>query len=150
LLHPSIEVDSMAASSTSSSAPVRERHTGRGPRPEQDAPSGQGMGKLIQRAWRAFRDDEQGQRFRNHHRRLHEPGWRKLRILALFAAPLLLAAGVVMLFVPGPGLLFVLFGLALLAGESTALARRLDRAEPPVRRRFERVQRLWKRLRPRP
>jgi hypothetical protein len=125
--------------------PVRGRHTA-----EPAAAHRPSLGQLIRREWKDLRGDEPGQRFRHHHQRLHRPQYRKLRMLALFVGPLLAVGGVVMLFVPGPGLLFIVFGLALLGGQSRKLAGWLDRREPPVRRGFSRVRARWKKLRPRP
>jgi hypothetical protein len=57
----------------------------------------------------------------------------------------LLAGGVVLLFIPGPGLLLIVFGLAMVAGTSRTLAGLLDRAEPPARERATRAKRWWTR-----
>jgi len=56
---------------------------------------------------------------------------------------LLVVGGVVLLFVPGPGLLVVVFGLALLVGISAGLARALDRSEPVVRWWAARAKAWW-------
>ena len=69
---------------------------------------------------------------------------KAVRFGALALGALLVAGGIVMLFVPGPGLLVSVFGLALFAGHSRRLARALDRAEPPLRRRARAVKRWWK------
>jgi hypothetical protein len=53
---------------------------------------------------------------------------------------LLLAAGLAMLVLPGPGLLVGLLGAALIAGESLSVARLLDRLDVCVTA-------LWKRWR---
>ncbi len=58
---------------------------------------------------------------------------------------LLLAGGIAMLFIPGPGLLVMLFGLGLLGGQSQHLARALDRVEPAMRRIGRRLIGVWKR-----
>ncbi len=47
---------------------------------------------------------------------------------------MLIAAGIVMLFIPGPGLIALLFGFGLLGGQSKTIARGLDRVEPAMRR----------------
>jgi Putative transmembrane protein (PGPGW) len=133
------------ATSTSRVQPVRGRHTA-----EPAAAHRPSLGQLIRREWKDLRGDEPGQRFRHHYERLHRPQYRKLRMLALFVGPFLAVGGVVMLFIPGPGLLFIVFGLALLGGQSTKLAGWLDRGEPPVRRGFSRLRARWKKLRPRP
>jgi hypothetical protein len=53
--------------------------------------------------------------------------------------------GIALLFIPGPGLLVILFGMGLLGGQSKTLARGLDRVEPPVRRAGRRLVRGFKR-----
>jgi uncharacterized membrane protein HdeD (DUF308 family) len=58
----------------------------------------------------------------------------------LLGGVLLCLAGLVMLVAPGPGILILLIGGALMAQESVAVARVLDRAEL-------RIRRWWKRLR---
>ncbi len=133
------------ATSTSRVQPVRGRHTA-----EPAAADRPSLWQLVRREWKDLRGDKPGQRFRHHYERLHRPEYKKLRILALFVGPLLAVGGVVMLFVPGPGLLFLVFGLALLGGQSKKLAGWLDRGEPPVRRVLGRLRQRWKKLRPRP
>ena len=98
--------------------------------------------------WHAFRDDSPGQRFENHRKRMRRRG-KAVRIGALALGALLFLAGIAMLFLPGPGILFAVFGLALFAGQSRILADKLDRAEPPMRRRARAVKRKWEAL-PRP
>jgi len=64
----------------------------------------------------------------------------------VIAGIVLVAGGGVLLFIPGPGLLFIVFGLALIAGLSKPLARLLDRIEPPVRRKAIAARRKWRTL----
>lgn len=98
----------------------------------------------IQHEWRRFRHDPPGMRFRNHrHRMKRKPRW--LTIVRLVIGVALVAAGVVFLFLPGPGLVGIFFGVALLAGMSTGLARLLDRAEPWARARVDGARAWWRR-----
>jgi hypothetical protein len=97
----------------------------------------------LRRQWRDFRDDEPGRRFQNQQARARE-GSVAMRVGLLVAGVGLLAGGVVLLFVPGPGLLLLVFGAALVAGESMAVARLLDRAEPPLRRAAGRAAAWWR------
>jgi hypothetical protein len=55
-------------------------------------------------------------------------------MLTIVAGTLLLAVGLVMLVAPGPGILVVVLGGALLAEESQLIARFLDWAEVGIRR----------------
>lgn len=98
----------------------------------------------VKREWRRFKADPPGHRFQNQHVRMHD-GSRKLLVLQIVVGLLLLACGVVLLFVPGPGLVLIVFGLALVAGLSNRLARLCDRAEPSLRERGHRVHAWWKR-----
>ncbi|HET9351832.1 MAG TPA: PGPGW domain-containing protein, partial [Burkholderiales bacterium] len=67
-------------------------------------------------------------------------GWKRC---ALVCAGIALAlVGVFFMAVPGPGIPILVIGLALVAQESAAMARLLDRTEL-------RLRRLWKRVRKR-
>jgi len=54
--------------------------------------------------------------------------------LSIFGGALLIAAGLFMLVAPGPGILVLVIGCALVAGESQPIARFLDAAEVRIRR----------------
>lgn len=99
----------------------------------------------VKREWRAFKHDEPGTRFQHQHDRMQKHS-RAIRIAQAAAGTLLTLAGIVLLFIPGPGLLVMLFGLALLAGLSNALAKLLDRAEPPLRHQAKLMRRGWNHL----
>ena len=72
----------------------------------------------MRREWRLFRDDRVGHRFRDHQARLKN-GSLRMRAVSMLFGLVLLAAGVVLCFIPGPGLPVMIFGIALLAGESS-------------------------------
>jgi hypothetical protein len=93
--------------------------------------------------WRAFKDDAPGERFKHHYQRMRQTGTRAGAIARLGLGILLVLAGIVMLFVPGPGILVALFGLGLLGGESKWLASKLDRVEPAMRQGGKQVKRWW-------
>ncbi len=95
--------------------------------------------------WRRFRDDQPGRRFRHYRKRLHENGSRTLRVAGLAVGIVLVLAGIAMCFLPGPGAVTILLGLAMLGGESRRLAGWLDRLEPWLRRRAAAARRWWKR-----
>ena len=99
----------------------------------------------LKREWRDFRDDPPGKRFKNHRDRMQQRSrWHSVG--ALIAGVVLFAGGVVLLFMPGPGLLFIAFGLALIGSHSKRLSDQLDRVEPRIRVVIRRVRRHWKRL----
>ena len=108
---------------------------------------GENMGTLadVKRDWRAFKRDEPGHRFQHQHERLTRKSLG-LRVAMAIGGVLLLSLGVVLGFVPGPGLPLLVFGLALLAGLSGSLARTLDRAEPVLRDKAKQLGRGWHRL----
>jgi Putative transmembrane protein (PGPGW) len=127
--------------------PPQERHT------TASAPARareHSLGQLVAGEWKAVRADRAGRRFCNHYSRMREPGRASLRALALVVGPLLVAIGVVLLFIPGPGLIVIALGAAFLCGQSRKLARGLDRAEPRLHRAIARGRRTWQKLRPRP
>lgn len=95
--------------------------------------------------WRAFKHDEPGERFQRQHDRMQQCS-HGLRVAQAIAGGILTLAGIVLLFIPGPGLLVMLFGLALLVGLSSTLASLLDRAEPALRREAARMHRGWRAL----
>lgn len=65
------------------------------------------------------------------------PGlWRKLMLRLL--GVLLLAGGLVLLVLPGPGLLMLIAGLALLSADLPPLSAALDRGEMRLRRWWQR------------
>jgi hypothetical protein len=96
----------------------------------------------LKKNWRVFERAKPGTRFE----RLHEAreGSGASRIGATVLGIALIAGGVVLLFVPGPGLLLIAFGAGLLAQESLWLAKRLDRIELLLRRLYRRARSTWK------
>jgi uncharacterized membrane protein YbaN (DUF454 family) len=96
----------------------------------------------MKHEWRQFRHDEPGARFRNHRQRMQKKS-RKHAAVTLALGVLLLAAGVVLLFIPGPGLPLIVFGLALVATHSRRLSDHLDRLEPSLRHQGHRLAERW-------
>ena len=66
------------------------------------------------------------------------------RIAVLVAGLVLVVAGVVMLVLPGPGLLVIIAGLAVLATEFAWAEHLLDRAKEQAARTAERAKRSWR------
>jgi hypothetical protein len=92
--------------------------------------------------WRRLRTGQPGTRFQRQYRENRESrksGWQRWESVA--AAAGLILVGVVLLFVPGPGILFLALGGAALARESLAVARALDWLEIRGRRLVHRVGR---------
>jgi len=89
--------------------------------------------------WHQFRADAPGERFGHHYDRACHSS-KGARIARLVIGIALIAIGIALLVLPGPGLLVTLFGVALLSAQSKWLAHGLDRAEVWVRR-------VWRRFR---
>ena len=101
------------------------------------------MLQTLHKRWQELAREPPGQRFQNRFRQRDQNG--RGRALRLGAAVVLLAIGVVLLVVPGPGIIFLAAGAALLAEESEVAARLIDRAELSVRKLAATVVKLWKR-----
>jgi hypothetical protein len=86
--------------------------------------------------WRAFKRDEPGDRFANHHDRMKRASWA-FRIAATLFGTLLLLAGTPLL----------VFGLGLLSAHWRWFAEKLDRAEPRFRAWYQRQKQRLKRRR---
>jgi hypothetical protein len=97
------------------------------------------MASSLAAEWRRFRADSPGERFCNHHQRAKQAPKAK-RVVRLLIGIVLVAAGIVLCFIPGPGLLVMVFGFALLSGMLPSVARTLDRVEVWLRRRLGRTR----------
>jgi len=96
----------------------------------------------LKQEWKGFAEAKPGERFRAHQATLAQKSRVALIGRAAFGV-LLFAAGVVMLFAPGPGLLVMVFGFALAAGQSHWVAARLDRGEVAGRAAWGKLKRRW-------
>jgi Putative transmembrane protein (PGPGW) len=93
--------------------------------------------------WKTFEKAPPGERFVRLRRAQNEiGGWTGIALALLGAV--LVAAGVVFLFVPGPGTVLIAFGAALLAPRSLWLANRLDDLEVLLRRLALKAVRFWR------
>lgn len=102
------------------------------------------MGALAdaKHEWRHFSSDAPGTRFVNHRERMRgRSRWHS--VLASGLGLVLLATGFVLLFMPGPGLVLIGFGIALFASHSHHLATQLDRAEPRLRHLVHHMKGRW-------
>ena len=89
---------------------------------------------------RRFVATPSGSRFRVHHERLEQRPNLMRTMLVVGGGLILLALGLIMLVLPGPGLLVAAIGLALIAGESMWVARLLDRLDLF----FTKIWRRWR------
>lgn len=83
----------------------------------------------LKRRIRRFMTAPSGSRFRAHYERMKSRPSLMRTLIAIGVGLVLLAAGLVMLVLPGPGLLVGTIGAALIAGESLLVARVLDRVD---------------------
>jgi hypothetical protein len=100
----------------------------------------------LKQEWRAFRASKPGHRFQerfDRHQRTRKSQSFMRRLLKPFIAIILLAIGVVLTFIPGPGIVFYFAGAGLLAEESRLLARGLDKSELKLRQAYRWSQRWW-------
>jgi hypothetical protein len=107
------------------------------------------MFKELTEQWDHFRHFPAGERFERYYRSRHhtERGMGK-KALLIFAGILIMAAGVVFLAIPGPGLLVMLGGAALISRESLVVSRLFDRLEPRLWRLARWCEVKWKNLSP--
>lgn len=99
----------------------------------------------LRHEWRSFIGYAPGTRFEQlYERKRRDGGHLAARAFWVFAGFALIAAGFVMLFTPGPGLLAIAFGAACLARESLPFARKCDRAEVRLREAIERRRKRGK------
>ena len=93
----------------------------------------------VKREWKQVFADPPGERFANHRERMKKRSrWHSAT--ALGAGGVVSAAGVVLLVIPGPGTMFIVAGLGLIASHSERLAGWLDRTEPRLRGWLQRVK----------
>jgi UPF0716 family protein affecting phage T7 exclusion len=93
------------------------------------------MLKHLKQSWQRFKAGLPGRRFQQQFRlrqRLRGGAARKALLMA--AGVLLAAAGIFLLFVPGPGIIILLIGAVLIAQQSSLAARAFDRIEIRLRR----------------
>ena len=104
------------------------------------------MFKSLQQSWRHFKHAPPGKRFILHYRE-HQAGSRSkaASVVYVLLGVVLVVAGLIQLVVPGPGILVVALGAALVAQESEKASRALDRFELWVRTQVDRFRQWWKR-----
>lgn len=105
------------------------------------------MKRWLNQHWGALKRSKPGRRFQDRYDRQNRKGGRSpwKRTLNLVLAVLSLAIGFVLVFIPGPAVLFFLMSGSLLATESRAIAEALDRLELFLRASWVKGRRFWKR-----
>jgi hypothetical protein len=101
----------------------------------------------FKQAWREIRNGRPGRRFQDRYdtKRRSRGGksWAR-KFLPPAAGVMLLVAGIIFCFIPGPGLPLVVVGAALLAERVRLLARALDWLEVKLRKVIETGMRWWR------
>ncbi|HEY9547283.1 MAG TPA: PGPGW domain-containing protein [Solimonas sp.] len=93
----------------------------------------------IRASWNRLKRAPPGERFsRYHEHRQQQRRHAWLRPLWLIVGTLVIIIGVILMPAPGPGMLIVVAGAAIVAGESATVARLLDRGECWIRHRLKR------------
>lgn len=84
----------------------------------------------VRRQWQHFMATPSGRRFQTRHRlRRARRGGVAGAILIISLGVVVILAGVAMLVLPGPGILTIIVGAAMIAEESLFVARLLDRLD---------------------
>jgi hypothetical protein len=96
------------------------------------------MFDALKQRMRRFMAAPSGTRFRAFYERHHRQPHLVRTVLAIGAGLLLIAVGLALLVLPGPGLLVATFGLAMLAGESRRVANLMDRVDQWLTTRWQR------------
>lgn len=96
------------------------------------------MFAFLRRHMHQFLSARRGTRFRAHRRRKQARPHTMRTIVVVGIGVLLVLVGIVLLFLPGPGLLIGAIGLTLIAEESLLVARWLDRADFYLTRAYSR------------
>jgi hypothetical protein len=97
----------------------------------------------LKKSWLAFKKGAPGERFEGFYRARRQTHPRS-RIVFAIVGGLLLAGGVILLFIPGPGILLIAFGGALIARQSLWMAKLLDEVELFLRKATRGARAFWR------
>jgi hypothetical protein len=102
------------------------------------------MFQKLEREWQRFRRSKPGRRFQQRYEDKQRSRRGMLRkTLVTATGVLIFAAGIFLLFAPGPGTVLLVIGGGLIAEESLLAARALDWAEVRLRKLYTRSLQLW-------
>ena len=99
----------------------------------------------VRATWEEMKDDPPGQRFQRHYRRRQQEESRAGRLKRWALCAVLIAVGVVLMFIPGPAVVMYALAGAVLAEDSLRIARALDWLELRIRALLKWCERTWKR-----
>jgi len=100
----------------------------------------------LRKMWKELVASQPGHRFQDRYRSRSRTGSKGVRVLKLAGGLVLIVAGIVLLFVPGPGSVLLVVGAALLGQESLVVARMLDRSEVRATAIVSAALRKWRSL----
>jgi hypothetical protein len=107
------------------------------------------MLQKLKQSWRRLKSGTPGRRFQQQYDRRRESGRSPIKkVLFISGGILVMAVGIFLLFVPGPGLVFLLLGAVLVARQSLFAARALDWAEVRGRKLLNWSRRVWRSFSP--
>lgn len=107
------------------------------------------MSQSLKAQWEALRRGKSGQRFQKRYEASRREKSRRSmvsRIVRWVLAMIAVAIGIVLMFIPGPAVLFFALAGALLASESKGVARFLDWSEVKTRKVVMWARGIWRRL----
>ncbi len=96
------------------------------------------------KSWKEFEKAPPGERFERMYRARKASGSPAVRVGVIVAGILLIVGGVALLAIPGPGLLVIAFGGALIAQQFLFVARAFDRLELLLRKLQQGALAFWK------
>lgn len=89
----------------------------------------------LKQHWHRFKETRPGERFKAHFwKRQKQPNSTYKKALVITTGILIMITGVILLPAPGPGILILLIGAALIAQESLTAARFMDWADIRARK----------------
>jgi uncharacterized protein (TIGR02611 family) len=103
----------------------------------------------IKQNWHEFRQSEPGHRFQEAHdrrQRKHEGHTDFMKPVLILLGAVLAIGGLVLMPAPGPGMIVVVLGLALIGSVNQTIARLLDKGELRVRALTSWAKQRWKDL----
>ena len=110
------------------------------------------MSNPLKKQWQTLKRGKPGERFIQRYeagqkaKKSAGPGFKLLRVVRILVALGAVVVGIILVFIPGPAILFFLIAGSLLAAESRTIARFLDWAELKLRAVFSWLSRQWRRL----
>jgi hypothetical protein len=104
------------------------------------------MWRRLKRQWRKFKSGRPGHRFQDRYEQNRKTRTSQswfVRLLKPAAGIVLIAAGILLCFIPGPGFPLIVIGAGLLANEARPIARAMDWLEIRIRKIWVWARRWW-------